>query len=608
MASVWRVPQKEKPRSVGDQRWLLAPSVADLGRVWVTVAFAALTVIGVLIVTILGIKAGQGRVASVERGEVAVDVAILLDRAAVALQDERGFSELWRAEPSPEVREMYVGAQARTDDALGRLRAGWQLRRDVMDNLGPPTLSDLDEGVAPLTDLRDANLRVRGGSTVEAYAGVIDVIASAARRLESVAADPALTPRVRALVRILEAGEALAQQRDVVVSLLTDEAPISQEEIVRLLLLQQEARTNLSSTRGLALPEVASEVGDLFIAMSSDDAQRMLTDLQAGSEIDLMAWFDALSRRLESLRGLGSHVESELAATAVQRRESAEQAVVVSTVGLLVLLAVSGLAGAAAIAVARQRAQALDELGDLAKGMFEWFEPGRLANVEGVTVAGRYDAASEYTRAGGDWYDVYKTSDGRVVVTIGDVAGHGASATAQMAQVRNLLRGITLAGVGRSPAAQMSQLDDALRGSGTMATIFHGVLDLTDGELRYTRAGHPPGLVRHADTIVPLDAALGSPLGAESDQVYEDATITLTVPWQIVLFTDGLIETRDADIEIGIAMVAGRVASGDDDPDRLADELIDARPSRLDDAALLVLRIDDVPTGPRSPALSPGTV
>lgn len=595
MASVSRVPRKERPRVQRDERWLLAPSVADLSRVWVTVLFAALTVIGVLIVAVLGIRAAQDRVASVDRGEVAVDVATLFERAAVALQDERGFSELWRAEPTSEVRDSYIGAQAATDDALALLRSEWQDRRDVMDDLGPPTLSDLDEGVAPLVNLRDANLRTRGDSTVEAYAGVIDVIASGARRLESVAADPALIPRVRALVRILEAGEALAQQRDVVVSFLTDEAPISQEELARLLLLQQEARINLSSIRDLALPEVRAEVEDIFIAMGSDDAYRILTEIQAGSEIDQTVWFEASSARLDRLRALSSRLENELTTTAVQRSESAERAAFLSSVGLLTLLAVSGLAGAAAIVVARHRAQALDELGDLAKGLFEWFEPGRLANVGGVDVAGRYDAASEYTRAGGDWYDVYKTTDGQVVVTIGDVAGHGPSATAQMAQMRNLLRGITLAGAGRSPSGQLSRLDGALRGTGTMATIFHGVLDLAGGEFRYTRAGHVPGLIRLGDSVSALDEALGAPLGAESDHDYEDAAIALVVPWQIVLFTDGLIETRDADIEMGIAIVAGRVASSDDDPDQLADELIDARPSRLDDAALLVLRMDEVP-------------
>lgn len=586
------MPRQDKPRAEGDERWLLAPSVANLGRVWVTVLFAALTVIGVLIVTVLGIGAGQDRVATVERGGVAVDAAVLFGRAVVALQNERGLAELWRAGPSPETRAIYLESQDATDGAVARLRSGWQAQRDVMDDLGAPTLSDLDDGVAPLIDLRGANLRLQDGSTVEAYAGVIDVVVSGARGLEAIAGDEALSPRVRALVRILEAGEALARQRDVVVSLLINDTPISQEELVRLLLLQQEARTNLSSIRTLGLPEVGAEVGELFIAMSSDDAQRMLVDVQSGTEIDPKSWFEASSARLESLRALGFRVENDLASTAVVRRESAERAATLSAMGLLALLVVSGLAGAAAVGVARQRAQALDELGDLAKGLFEWFEPGRLAEVEGVNVAGRYDAASEYTRAGGDWYDVYTTTEGRVVVTIGDVAGHGASATAHMAQVRNLLRGITLAGPDHSPAGQLSQLDSALHGSGAMATIFHGVVDLTGSEFRYTRAGHLPGLIRQGDSVAALDAALGSPLGAESDQPYEDATVALTIPWQIVLFTDGLIETRDADVEIGIGMVAGRLASGDHVPDQLADELIDARPSRLDDAALLVLSLD----------------
>ncbi|MEX2655862.1 MAG: SpoIIE family protein phosphatase [Acidimicrobiia bacterium] len=596
------MPRQEKPRAEGDERWLLAPSVTNLGRVWVTVLFAVLTVIGVVIVTVLGIKAGDDRVTRVERGQVAAEAAILLGRAVVALQDERGLAELWRADPSEEARELYVGAQSATDTSLALLRSGWQIRRSVLDELGPPTLSDLDEGVAPLADLRDTHLTTRERSTVEAYAGMIDVLASGARRLEGVASDAALAPRVRALVRILEAGEALAHQRDVLVSSFADGTPIREEELVKLLLLQQAARTNLSSIRGLGLPEIGAEVSELFIAMTSDDAQRLLMEVQAGNEIELIAWFGASSRRLESVRSLVARVENDLTSIGVERRESAERTSAISAIGLVGLLAVSGLAGAAAIGVARHRAQALDELGDLAKGLFEWFEPERLAKVGGVIVAGRYDAASEYTRAGGDWYDVYSTGEDRVVVTIGDVAGHGASATAQMAQVRNLLRGITLASAGQSPAGQMAQLEGALRGSGTMATIFHGVLDLAGGEFRYTRAGHLPGLIRQGDSVAALDEALGSPLGAESDQRYEDAIVALTIPWQIVLFTDGLIEMRDADVEFGIGMVAGRVASGDCVPDQLADELIDARPSTLDDAALLVLGIEEV--SPESAGIS----
>src|SRR5690606_23786667 len=125
-------------------------------------------------------------------------------------------------------------------------------------------------------------------------------------------------------------------------------------------------------------------------------------------------------------------------------RESAETTAALRTVGLAGLLVMSVLAGAAAVGVARERARALDEHGALAQGLLEWFHPERLREFDDLSVAGRYDAASEFTRAGGDWYDVYRIDDGRVAITIGDIAGHGAHATAQMAEARHLLRGVTL--------------------------------------------------------------------------------------------------------------------------------------------------------------------
>ncbi|HVR33581.1 MAG TPA: SpoIIE family protein phosphatase [Acidimicrobiia bacterium] len=585
--------------SPGQQRWLLAPGDRNLGRVWITVVFAVLTVAGVAVVTVVGVRSGEDRVEMVERGGIAVDLAARLRDAVEALQDERGVAEMWLTNSSVQIRESYVTAQESTDQALDRLRAEWQVRGSIVDDNGPPVLADIDEATEPLNELRDATLRFREGSTVEAYSAVISVVISSARRVEGVAAGSPLSARVRAEVRLLETGEALARQRDVVLGVLAEGEPLGQDEIVRLLLLQQEARTNLSSLRFIEVDAIAFGVGDFLSAMNTDDVSAMLASLRTGDErVDPGVWFQAASERLASLRSLGDIVESDLVTTTDDLRSSAETMRLLQTVGLTALLAVSVLAGLAAVGAARERARALDEHRQLAAGLFEWFLPARLIDVEGVRIAARYDAASEFTRAGGDWYDVYHVSDGRVALTIGDVAGHGAAATAQMAQARNLLRGIALAAEEPSPSHQIARLDAALRGSDTMATIFHGLLDLARNQLVYTRAGHLPGLVRHGAGVEMLAGALGSPVGVSSEGGYSEAVITLVPPWQIVLFTDGLVEERGgADIEQSVKALAASLAAATTDADDLADSLIESRPRQLDDAAVLIVALEGPAAG-----------
>jgi hypothetical protein len=554
------------------------------------VVFAALTVAGVLVVAVVGIRNGQAAVDAAERTEVAVDVTVLLRPTVLALQDERGRAEMWLTDPSPDARSAYAEAQAASDAAFDSLRRAWQRHRALIDEVGPPTLSEVEEGVATLGPLREAVMHFREDSTVDSYTAVINILIGAVRRVESIAEGSAVSTGVRSLVRIIEAGEALGRQRDIVTAILLDDDVVSQDELVRLLLLQQEARTNLSSIRAASAQGSGIRLSEFLASMNAGDVQTMLERLEAGEGgIEPGGWFAAASDRIGSLREIGSVVEADLEFVSGNLRSSAERAAGVRTVGLSALLVVSVLAGAAAIGVARERAKALAEHGDLARGLFEWFEPERLVPVEGLRVAGRYDAASEFTRAGGDWYDVYRIPDGRVALTVGDVAGHGAAATAQMAQARNLLRGMTLAAAVRSPAVQMTDLDAALRASGTMATIFHGLLDVEGGEFVYTRAGHLPGIALHGDSVALLEAGLGPPVGVDSEDGYTEVSIRFDSPWHLILFTDGLVEARDVDIETALDALIRTVSESPVTPDSLADTLVNNRPSRRDDVALLVV-------------------
>ncbi|MEX1003826.1 MAG: SpoIIE family protein phosphatase [Acidimicrobiia bacterium] len=600
------MPDTPQPGAPGRYRWQLAPGSRDLGRVWVTVVFAGLTVAGVLVVAVLGIRNGQATVEGAERTEIAVEMTLLMRSTVLALQDERGIAEMWLTDPTPEVRVDYTTSQATSDSALESLRSAWQRHRVVIDAVGPPTLADVDDSVATLELLRDGAMHLREDSTVDSYSGVTNVLISAIRRVERLAEQSTVGTGIRSLVQVIEAGEALGRQRDVVTALLVGEDEISQDELVRLLLLQQEAQTNLSSIRSVGVQDTGIRMSEFLAAMNSGEVQEILEMLDAGeNDIDPWRWFDAASDRLDTLRLIGSSVQGDLESAARDLRGSAETTAAVRTVGLSALLVVSVLAGAAAIGVARERAKALAEHGDLARGLYEWFEPERLVPVPGLRLAGRYDAASEFTRAGGDWYDVYRIPDGRVALTVGDVAGHGAAATAQMAQTRNLLRGMTLAASERSPALQMIDLDVALRDTGTMATIFHGLVDVEGGEFVYTRAGHLPGIAIHGESAAWLDDALGPPVGADSEEGYTEVSIRLEVPWHLLLFTDGLVEARDIDLEAALEALKRKVAESSDSLASLADSLIDTRASRLDDAALLVVSSEDRSHDPGGEAVPP---
>ncbi|HSJ27066.1 MAG TPA: SpoIIE family protein phosphatase [Acidimicrobiia bacterium] len=579
----------ESPTPVDDS----APVGADLGRVWITVVLVALTVAGVLFVTVAGIRQLARAEESAVRSELAAEVAISIRRTMLALQDERGLAELWLVGPSPDRRAAFQDAQEHTDAAVSALLDVWRADRSTLDDAGPPDMEDLVESTRTIPGLRVAILRLDEDSSVESYTGIVGVLGNAARRMELLAADSGLSARIRALVRIMEAGQALSEKRDFIVEILSDESRVSQDELIRVAQLGQAVRTNLGAVRTSGAGDLGNQVGSLLASLPSDDAQRIISSLGMGDEsVSAEEWSAAVTRRLDALRAIGDDLEQALQFEADGQADAAARARVVWGTWLIVFTIVALFAGGAAVAAARQRSMALREHGELAAGLYTWFSTEQLSTVEGVTVTARYDAAAEFTRAGGDWYDVYVTPDGRVALTIGDVAGHGASATAQMAQARNLLRGICLASRD-SPAIQLQVLDDALRSSGMMATVFHGLLDIARGELTYTRAGHLAGLRRDNEMVTILDDALGSPLGVGSRTGYVDARVRLSPGSQVVLFTDGMVEERGGDVEEAIGDIARRLAEGPQDIDRIADELISRRPNQEDDAALLVLKWQD---------------
>ncbi|MFD3941863.1 SpoIIE family protein phosphatase [Streptomyces sp. NPDC058579] len=178
-----------------------------------------------------------------------------------------------------------------------------------------------------------------------------------------------------------------------------------------------------------------------------------------------------------------------------------------------------------------------------------------LPKAEGLELTGRYLPASDHD-VGGDWYDVIALPEGRTALVIGDVMGHGIHAAAVMGQLRTAVR--TLARHGVPPAELLRSLDAVVAdlGEDEMATCVYAVHDPATGSVVLARAGHPPPAVATADgAITFLEGPPGTPLGT-GGQDFATEEVLLPPGSLLVLYTDGLIEARDRDLDEGMDQLA----------------------------------------------------
>jgi Stage II sporulation protein E (SpoIIE)/ANTAR domain len=181
----------------------------------------------------------------------------------------------------------------------------------------------------------------------------------------------------------------------------------------------------------------------------------------------------------------------------------------------------------------------------------------------GIDVAVRYRPAGQGHLVGGDWYDTLLLPDSKVLLVVGDVAGHGIDAVTGMVAARNSLRGLAITGAG--PAGLLRMLNGVVchLTSGVVGTVVCGRYDPDTRVLRWARAGHlPPVLVRGGSAReLPLPG--GVLLGMDPDADYEEATQLLESGDTVVLFTDGLIERRGESIEAVLDEFVATVAASD---------------------------------------------
>jgi hypothetical protein len=207
---------------------------------------------------------------------------------------------------------------------------------------------------------------------------------------------------------------------------------------------------------------------------------------------------------------------------------------------------------------------------------------------------GYYRAGRKEASIGGDWYDVLVVADGRIVISVGDVAGSGLNAAILMSNIRQVIRGA--ATVSADPMLVLDVADRTLRSEhdDRMATAFVGVLDPTNQTMVYASAGHLPALVRAADGTISELNAPGLPLGYRGMAVSESRTTILPAGSRLLLYTDGLVEWS-RDIYEGERLLRRRLAQADDlESEHPAKSLVDGvlpPDGARDDVAALVVTV-----------------
>ncbi|MGP3982932.1 SpoIIE family protein phosphatase [Streptomyces sp. KR80] len=230
--------------------------------------------------------------------------------------------------------------------------------------------------------------------------------------------------------------------------------------------------------------------------------------------------------------------------------------------------------------------------------------PQRLPSLSAVRTASRYLPASGHTGLGGDWFDVISLSGGRVALVVGDVVGHDLHSAVTMGRLRTAVR--TLADLDLAPEELLTHLDDQMnrfldeRGDegykAVNATCLYAVYDPVSRRCVLARAGHPPPAVVSAEGSVDfVDLPGGPPLGL-GGVVFEAREIKLGDGDLLVLYTDGLVESREQGLDIGLRRMREMLSRTP--PSATPDEVCDALVRRLlpphpqDDVAVLVARMN----------------
>jgi hypothetical protein len=255
--------------------------------------------------------------------------------------------------------------------------------------------------------------------------------------------------------------------------------------------------------------------------------------------------------------------------------------------------------------LARERQQRLDAalaLGEehrIAVELQRGLLPKRLPDVPGLELVAHYEAAGRGAEAGGDWYDAFALTHGRIGVVVGDVTGRGIPAASTMGHLRSVTRAFALGdNATRSPGEVLTRLNryQLTLAEQEMFTVIYAIVDPRRGRVSWASGGHPPPLVRSADGATRYLEGGGAVMGVW-DVVYGDGEDTVGPSDTLILYSDGLVERPGEPLDTGLERLSAAAAGGPDQPSALCEHVLGTMlPAALavrDDVTAMVVRVRD---------------
>ena len=235
------------------------------------------------------------------------------------------------------------------------------------------------------------------------------------------------------------------------------------------------------------------------------------------------------------------------------------------------------------LAAQRSRAESERQLATLLQQVIMPVEPVRVPRSAGLEIAARYRPASPGAGLGGDWYGVLPLPDNRLLLTVGDIAGHGFSAATAMAQLFHALHGLALTGAGSE------QLMGWLNGvtcslpNFTLASACAALYDPADRRLCIANAGHPSPVLVRGGRAATIPRPAGTMLGVDPNSRYEEVAVELAEGDILLLYTDGLIERRRHTPDENVGRLLAEASTVEPDLNVYVDRILQRIKSDTDD-------------------------
>jgi serine phosphatase RsbU (regulator of sigma subunit) len=218
--------------------------------------------------------------------------------------------------------------------------------------------------------------------------------------------------------------------------------------------------------------------------------------------------------------------------------------------------------------------------------------PQTMPSIRGLEIVSRYVPGAQGVEIGGDWYSIVKLDDDNFFFAVGDVSGRGLDAAAVMARMRYTAPAYAFDGDSPTQILDKStnQLDVNL--DGHFATALIGVGNVVRNELVLANAGHPLPYVLGGGTTGFIQMPINVPLGVEGGP-YRGMNVTTDLGSTLIAYTDGLIERREEDLDVGLQRLDEAIRRhADDSLDDLVSNIISdlVGDASEDDVAILALR------------------